>query len=87
MSELKVKALHLWTNGDQSVGIQGESAEVTAPGWLINAADMDAEDFKACLEEFRQKVREAFEVIWPNEKIFALYDFELAEENAEQGAQ
>lgn len=82
MSIQQVEKLYLWTAGDSSVGISGESAEVSAPGWLISSEHYEREGFKATLEEFREKVREAFEVIWPNEKVYAQYDFELREENA-----
>lgn len=82
MSFQRVEKLHLWTAGDSSVGISGESAEVSAPGWLVSSEHYEPEDFKSSLEEFREKVREAFEVIWPNEKVYAQYDFELREENA-----
>lgn len=40
-----VGKLHLWTSGDGSVGISGESAEVYAPGWLLSSEHFDAEDF------------------------------------------
>ena len=86
MSFQRIEKLHLWTAGDSSVGIPGESAEVSAPGWLISSEHFDPEGFKSRLEEFRQKIREAFEVVWPDEKVYAQYDFELREENASQDA-
>ncbi|MEA8592103.1 hypothetical protein PZT57_26015 [Pseudomonas aeruginosa] len=86
MSIQQIQKLHLWTAGDPSVGISGETAEVSAPGWLISSQDYDPDGFRERLEEFRQKVREAFEVIWPNEKVHTSYDFELAEEDAQLNA-
>ncbi|HEJ2342378.1 TPA: hypothetical protein ACKQHR_001577 [Pseudomonas aeruginosa] len=80
MSTLQVRKLHLWTSGDLSVGLSGEAAEITAPSWLINAADYDHAEFKEVLEDFRSKICEAFSVIWPNVKVNAVYDFELLEE-------
>lgn len=92
MSKTQVFKLHLWTSGDSRVGIPGEAAEVSAvsskaqgaeiaaPSWLINAADYDQADFKDTLEAFRAKAREAFEVIWPNEKVHAVFDFELLDQ-------
>lgn len=77
----RIEKLHLWTAGDSSVGIPGESAEVSAPGGLISSEDFAPEDFKSHLEEFRQKAREAFKVLWPDEEVYAQYDFELREEN------
>jgi hypothetical protein len=82
MSIQRVEKLHLWTIGDSSVGISGDSANVSAPGWLVSSEDYEPEGYKATLEEFREKVRVAFEVIWPNEKVYAQYDFELREEDA-----
>lgn len=79
MEVLKIEKLHLWTDGDSSVGIPGNTAEVSAPGWLISSADFEGDDFKATLEAFREQVRDAFELIWPDEKVYALYDFELRE--------
>ncbi|MBW6122619.1 hypothetical protein KZ843_06890 [Pseudomonas aeruginosa] len=75
----QVGKLHLWTSGDGSVGISGESAEVSAPGWLLSSEHFDAEDFKSTLEQFREKVRTAFELIWPDEKVHARYDFEMCD--------
>lgn len=86
MEVLKVEKLHLWTDGDSSVGIPGETAEVSAPGWLISSADFEADDFKATLMAFREQVRDAFELIWPDQKVFAMYDFELREEDELPGA-
>ncbi|HGM8089615.1 TPA: hypothetical protein ACKP9S_006032 [Pseudomonas aeruginosa] len=80
MSNLHVSKLHLWTSGDRFAGIAGEAAEITAPSWLINSADYDPTEFKAVLEDFRSKTLEAFSVLWPNERINAVYDFELLEE-------
>lgn len=78
----RVKKLHLWTDGDASTGIAGEIAEVFAPGWLVSTEHYEPDEFRAILEEFRVKVRDAFTVIWPNERVYARYDFELREENA-----
>ncbi|HGN3115167.1 TPA: hypothetical protein ACKRQV_001251 [Pseudomonas aeruginosa] len=79
MSNLQVSKLHLWTSGDRTAGIAGEAAEITAPSWLINSADYDPTEFKAVLEDFRSKILEAFSVLW-DEKVNAVYDFELLEE-------
>lgn len=81
MKNQRVQTLHLWTAGDKDVGIGSESAEVTAPEWLVCSEHYDEADYKAVLEEFRQKITEAFAVIWPNEKIHAQYDFELQVED------
>ncbi len=83
MSNQEIQKLYLWTDGDSSVGLPGETAEVSAPGWLISSKDYDSDDFRELLEEFRLKIREAFEVIWANTEVHARYDFELAEEDAE----
>ena len=76
-----VTSLHLWTDGDPKAGIGGESAEVTAPGWLLNAADTDPDTYRELLASFKAKIVEAFGVIW-EEKPHAAYDFELAAQNA-----
>lgn len=81
MSVQRVVTLHLWTAGDSRVGIAGETAEITAPGWLVSSDQYEADGFKVVLEEFRVKARSAFEVLWPKEEVFAKYDFELHEEN------
>lgn len=80
MSNLQVSKLHLWTSSDRFAGIAGEAAEVTAPSWLINSEDYDPTEFKAVLEDFRSKILEAFSVLWANQKINAVFDFELLEE-------
>lgn len=77
MSIQKVEKLYLWTNGDCSVGLSGETAEVSAPGWLISSEDYDADAYKATLDEFRAKACEAFKVIWPNKQVYAMFDFEM----------
>ncbi|EKY4113585.1 TPA: hypothetical protein ACGW3M_001077 [Pseudomonas aeruginosa] len=82
MSTNVIQTLHLWTNGDSSVGISGESAEVSAPGWLINSEDYEPQEFRETLEAFRAKMIEAFQVVWPAEQVHAKYDFELRDENA-----
>lgn len=72
----QVRSLHLWTTGDSSAGIAGQSAEVAAPEFLISSEGIDIGEFNALLAEFKQKMVEAFEVIW-DEKPSALFDFEL----------
>ncbi|HCF0590427.1 TPA: hypothetical protein RJN57_000516 [Pseudomonas aeruginosa] len=81
MIDQVVHKLHLWTDGDSNSGRTGETAEVSAPGWLLSSEAYDPEEFMVVLEAFREKAREAFEVIWPNEIVFAKYDFELRIEN------
>ncbi|KSC70507.1 hypothetical protein ACM8BJ_24070 [Pseudomonas aeruginosa] len=76
-----VTSLHLWTDGDPKAGISGETAEVTAPGWLLNAADTDPDTHRELLASFKAKIIEAFGLIW-EEKPRAAYDFELAAQNA-----
>ncbi|MBO8337094.1 hypothetical protein [Pseudomonas aeruginosa] len=67
MIDQVVHKLHLWTDGDSNSGRTGETAEVSAPGWLLSSEAYDPEEFMVVLEAFREKAREAFEVIWPNE--------------------
>lgn len=74
-----VNELHLWTVGDASVGITGESAIIKAPAGLVFAADHNESELKEILEEFRSKAVEAFRVIWPNDQVRARFDFELPE--------
>jgi len=50
-----VTSLHLWTDGDPKAGISGETAEVTAPGWLLNAADTDPIHTESCWRPSRQR--------------------------------
>lgn len=80
MNDMKnqlIDKVYVWTDGDQSVGIAGESAEVSADGWLIDSDHYGSEDFSDVIEEFREKVRAAFETIWSGEKVYVAYDFEL----------
>jgi hypothetical protein len=81
MIDQVVHKLHLWTDGDSKSGRSGETAEVSAAGWLLSREAYDPEEFMAVLEAFREKAREAFEIIWANEKVSAQYDFELRDEN------
>lgn len=82
---LKISTLHLWTNGDPAVGIGGDTAEVSSPGWLLNSDDHDPESFKALLDQFRGEMIKTFSLIW-DDKVYALYDFELHEENVPPAA-
>lgn len=81
MQNLRIEKLHIWTDGDSVTGRAGEMAEVSAPGWLVSSEDYGADDFKVTLEAFREKVREAFGLIWSGERVHAKYDFELREED------
>lgn len=80
MTTQQVSTLHLWTDGDPRVGIPGETAEVSAPGFLISSQIYDPETFQTRLDEFKQQIVAAFGLIW-EDKVHALYDFELEAEN------
>lgn len=76
-----VTSLYLWSDGHSSVYGPGESAEVSAPGWLFNSEDTDPDTHRELLANFKDKIIEAFALIW-GEKTHAAYDFELAAQNA-----
>jgi len=70
------RTLFLWTQGSPTVNVAPESAEVSAPQWLMSSAIYDPETFDARLAEFKDKIREAFATIWEG-NVYAAYDFEL----------
>lgn len=76
----KITTAHVWTEGDASVGISGEGAEVKATGdYLIDLDTLAQEDRVQTLEAFRTKTAGAFGAIW-DELVKVLFDFELTED-------
>jgi len=59
-----VTSLYLWSDGHSSVYGPGESAEVSAPGWLFNSEDTDPDTHRELLANFKDKIIEAFALIW-----------------------
>lgn len=76
-----VKVLYVWTEGDSQTGEGGETAKVTAPGWLLSEADTDPTGFEQRLITFKEKVIEAFAALW-GQMPRASFDFELEREDA-----
>lgn len=80
MNELpsQISVVHIWTDGDPSVGISGESAEIQATGQnLIDLEALDAEDRRSALETYRQKIGGVFSDLW-DAPAKVLFDFERA---------
>lgn len=76
----KVASVHVWTEGDRSVGLDGEGAEIHAAGdFLIDLDALAPEDRQATLEAFRQKIIEAFSLAWVK-PAKAIFDIELADD-------
>ncbi|WP_319583907.1 hypothetical protein [uncultured Pseudodesulfovibrio sp.] len=71
----EVKTIFVWTDGDSSVGIGGESAEINADGDWLFATD-EWEDGE--LETLRETIRESFAMMW-DEHPHVMFDFENVE--------
>lgn len=75
----EIKTIYISTQGDPSVGIFSDSAQIIADGdFLIDTIELDEEDRLETLEEFREKLLDAFEVIW-GERPIVEFDFEIEE--------
>lgn len=76
MSNKEIKRISVSTNGDQSVGLGGENAVIMAEGdFILDPSCMDEPERSECLQTFRSKIAEAFEVVW-GEKVNVVFDFE-----------
>lgn len=65
MPDLK---FHVWHAGDRSVGIDGESAEITFP--IDNAS-------KAVIEDYRARLTELFQDFWDMRHVAVMTDAEI----------
>ena len=73
---MKVKRIFVFTDGDPSVGIGGQSATITADGDCI----VDTDDFdEANWEAIKNSLAEAFSDLW-DEKAHVLFVSNLADE-------
>lgn len=63
--------MHVWHNGDPSVGIAGESADIT-----FNNFDHDTES--EILIHAKKVIEDAFEKIWGEGKVFTATEDEAA---------
>lgn len=76
-----IKSVHIYTNGDPGVGIPGDGVTIQADGdFLIDLEALDPADRQSELNAFREKLKDAFAVIWTDEPAKVVFDFELAEE-------
>lgn len=74
----QISVAHIWTDGDESVGISGECAEIQANGqYLIDLDALDADERRPALEAYRQKLSSVFSGMW-NGPAKVMFDFELA---------
>jgi len=74
----QVSVAHIWTDGDESVGISDECAEIQANGqYLIDLDALDADERRPALEAYRQKLSSVFSDMW-NGPAKVMFDFELA---------
>jgi hypothetical protein len=67
---------HVWSHGDPSVGIPGNSAEVD----ISSEEDFDPEDRKEYIDTIKKCLRDAFSEIW-GEPVHIASDEELEAEN------
>lgn len=71
-----IKQAYIFTKGDGSVGLGGESASLVADGdHLLDLNEVDEDHRPAVLERFRNKLKEAFSEIW-DEPAIVRFDFE-----------
>lgn len=74
----QVREIHIFAGGDRSVGIQDSTATVIADGEFIFDLDCIAEEEQSsAIEEFREKIKDAFECVWDG-PVKVTFDFELA---------
>ncbi|MDU8350674.1 hypothetical protein RYA05_02080 [Pseudomonas syringae pv. actinidiae] len=72
-----ISTLYVWTNGDPSVGISGQAANVKSVGdVLIDLDNVAHEDRLSMLETLRSSIAHAFSEVW-DEKTKVLFDFEV----------
>lgn len=62
----------IWSNGDSSVGIPGNSVEIEL------GFDIHDKNDKEFLNYYRNKFKEIYYELW-DEKVYVLYDFEYEE--------
>ncbi len=73
----EVKRVFVFTEGDPSVGISGQEAEVLPRGdYLVNLDDIDEADREQVMETFRAKIKDAFEYIW-DDRVTVRFDHEV----------
>lgn len=73
----RISTLYVWTNGDPSVGISGQGANVTSAGdALIDLDGVAIEDRFPMLEALRKGITDAFSEVW-DEPAKMLFDFEV----------
>ena len=72
-----IKAVYIHSSGDPSVGVQGESATITADGdHLYNLTMLEGADVPAAVARFRSDIEATFSSIW-GEAATATFDFEI----------
>jgi hypothetical protein len=76
----KIASVHIWSEGDRSVGLDGQGAVIHAAGdFLIDLDVLALENRQVALEAFRQKIIEAFTLVW-EAPAKAIFDIELADD-------
>lgn len=71
--------------GDNSVGLFEYSYTIEADqgGWLIDKNDWTEEDYPTVIEDFRNALKAAFEII--GDTCVVVFDFEMEDEHGDEG--
>jgi len=78
-----IKTIHVWTDGDASVGICGESATITADGDnLFDSSNYgEPSDAMREIEKLRKDLAMTFGYLW-DDKVHVIFDFETDKEES-----
>lgn len=72
-----LKSAYVYTPGDPSVGLNGESATIGADGdFLIDFGQMTQADIADYLDTFRKNLKNTFATLW-DETPHVVFDFEM----------
>lgn len=70
--------LHIWASDVCGVDVlPGPTVVQPVPEWLIQCQVFDPESVVGRLEDYRLKMRQAFEVIWVDAKVNVAFESEL----------
>lgn len=72
---MQVKSIYIWSDGDPSVGINGDSCTIKTDGDFIFESD---EFNSGNIEEARLLLERAFDILW-GDNIHVMFDFENKE--------